>query len=315
VRQLAMKYSRHYQPLSEGYMPRISIGMPVYNGERFLKEAIESVFAQTFDDFELIISDNASTDSTEDICRSYASKDKRIRYYRNEKNLGAAENFNKVFLMSSGEYFKWVTYDDISAPRFLEVCIEVLDRDPSIVLCYPKTILMDENGNKIRAFDDNLNLPYSRPHQRLGGFLSRYGLANAIFGVIRSSTLRKTRLIGRYFGGDYILLLELSLQGKFFEFPEYLFFRRDHELNSRKIPKNERSAWWGDSNLQIKNERIRLYYEYLVSIRRCGFGWIEESLCYLQLVRLPIKSWRNRGGRYKAALKKKLGLIKSVEKT
>src|SRR5512139_3267591 len=119
--------------------PRVSIGVPVYNGENFLKDALDSLLAQTFKDFEIVIADNVSTDQTEEICRSYAAKDARIRYYRNETNIGAGPNHNRVFELSRGEYFKWVCHDDMCAPEFLERCIEVLDRDPSVVLCHAET--------------------------------------------------------------------------------------------------------------------------------------------------------------------------------
>ncbi len=123
-------------------MPRVSVGLPVYNGENFIKDALDSILAQTFEDFELIISDNASTDGTQQICRQYTSKDQRIRYIRNDGNIGASKNFNQVFELSSGEYFKWIAHDDLCAPEFLERCVEVLDQDPSIVLCFarPKAI-------------------------------------------------------------------------------------------------------------------------------------------------------------------------------
>jgi len=118
----------------KNHKPRVSIGLPVYNGENYLEEAIDSILAQTYKDFELIISDNASTDRTPDICQAYANKDPRIRYYRNEKNIGAAVNFNRVFELSSSEYFKWAAHDDIIAPDYISECIEILDNDDSIVL-------------------------------------------------------------------------------------------------------------------------------------------------------------------------------------
>ena len=111
-------------------MPRVSIGIPVYNGGRFIKEAIDSILAQTFEDFELILSDNASTDETEEICKEYATLDRRIRYYRNEENLGAAKNYNRVFELSNGEYFKWASHDDLCAPEYLERCIAALCPPP-----------------------------------------------------------------------------------------------------------------------------------------------------------------------------------------
>ena len=118
--------------------PKVSIGLPVYNGEPFLSETIDAILAQTFKDFELIICDNASTDDTERICRRYAARDKRISYYRQHHNIGAAGNFNRVFNLSSGEYFKWAAHDDLIAPEYLARCVEILERDRSVVLCHSR---------------------------------------------------------------------------------------------------------------------------------------------------------------------------------
>src|SRR5688572_7662493 len=123
--------------------PKVSIGLPVYNGENYLSQALDSLLGQTYSDFELIISDNGSTDRTQEICRAYAIKDRRVRYFRSATNRGAAWNFNNVFALSSGKYFKWAAHDDICAPEFLERCLEVLECDPGIVVCFPKTMQMD----------------------------------------------------------------------------------------------------------------------------------------------------------------------------
>lgn len=122
---------------------RVSIGMPVYNGEPFLRETLDAILAQTFRDFELIISDNASTDATEQICREYAAQDKRISYSRNQQNIGASANFNRVFKLSSGEYFKWSAADDLHASDFLAKCVEILDRDRSVVLCHSQVQIIN----------------------------------------------------------------------------------------------------------------------------------------------------------------------------
>ena len=106
-------------PVKTADRPRVSIGLPVYNGENFLEFALDSILGQTFQDFELIISDNASTDATESICRRYAAKDSRIRYYRNPNNQGAAQNYNRVFALARGEYFKWAAHDDVCKPNYL----------------------------------------------------------------------------------------------------------------------------------------------------------------------------------------------------
>ena len=111
--------------------PRLSIGMPVFNGEKYIRCALDSILSQTYKDFELVISDNASTDKTESICLKYKEQDNRIRYYRNKKNIGAPSNYNRVFLLSSANYFKWAAHDDMIAPEYIEKCMEILENDSS----------------------------------------------------------------------------------------------------------------------------------------------------------------------------------------
>ncbi len=211
------------------HQPRVSIGMPVYNGERFLRESLNSLLAQTFRDFELIISDNASTDQTEQICHEYAATDPRICYYRNETNLGASKNYNRVFELSTGDYFKWAAADDLCAPTVLERCVRILDQDPDVVVCYPKTEIIDEQGRIIRHYDDSLNLQSDTPSERFRQFFGIVRECNAVFGLIRSSVLRRTAVIGNFIASDSPLLAELALYGRFFEVPEFLFYRRQHQ--------------------------------------------------------------------------------------
>ena len=210
------------------HSPRVSIGIPVYNGEPFLSKALDSILAQTFDNFELIISDNASTDGTRDICQDYAARDKRINYYKNKTNLGAAFNYNRVFELSSGEYFKWAAADDLCAPDLLEKCAAVLDSDPEVILCYPKTDIIDESGIIIKEHNRSLNLRSDNVIARFRQAIMTIGECNAVFGLIRSEILKKTSLIGRYPGSDRVLLTELTLYGQFSELPDRLFFRREH---------------------------------------------------------------------------------------
>jgi glycosyltransferase involved in cell wall biosynthesis len=202
--------------------------MPVYNGERFLRESLNSLLAQTFRDFELIISDNASTDQTEQICREYAAKDPRIRYDRNETNLGASKNYNRVFELSTGEYFKWAAADDLCAPTMLEQCVCILDQNPEVVVCYPKTNIIDEDGRTLEHYEDGLNLQSETASDRFRQFFRAVGECNAVFGLIRSNVLRQTALVGNYIASDNPLLAELSLYGRFCEIPEFLFYRRHH---------------------------------------------------------------------------------------
>jgi glycosyltransferase involved in cell wall biosynthesis len=284
------------------HRPRASIGMPVYNGERFLKEALDSILAQTFEDFELIISDNASTDRTQEICRVYAAQDRRIRYYRNEQNLGAAWNYNRVFELSTGEYFKWATHDDLCAPEYLERCVEVLDHHPAVVLCYPRTISIDEHGERIGDDFDGLNLRSPRPHERYEHYHNRfrfYGKCNPILGLMRASILKMTPLIGSYMSSDQILLGELALRGEFYEIPERLFFRRDHPQTSvRANPRSEeRAVWFDPSNRgKLQLPAWRWFFEYLSSIKRVPMGWHEKTHCYTQMGRWVLWNWRRLNG-------------------
>lgn len=212
--------------------PRLSIGLPVYNGERHLREAIESILSQSFGDFSLIVSDNASTDGTDEIVRGFAARDARIRYQRNETNIGLAANFNLVFRMSGSPYFRWATSDDITLPDFAKRCIECLDHDPGIVLAYAKTRFIDASGQPVEREDLGLDLPSEDPATRLRDILDAGSWVNAILGVIRSEALAKTALLPSYSSGDYGLLGELCLFGRFREIPEPLFLRRIHERSS-----------------------------------------------------------------------------------
>ena len=212
--------------------PCVTIGVPAYNAENFLEETLDSLLAQTFEDFEIIISDNASTDRTESICRAYMAKDSRIRYVRNENNLGAAFNYNQTFELSSSKYFKWAAADDLCAPQYLENCIEVLERRPEVILCYSRTSLINEHGKIIRQAKHGPDLDSSSITTRFYRGIIHISHCNAIFGIVRSDILRKTRLIENYTPSDKVLLEELTLYGHFFELPEYLFFRRMHAAAS-----------------------------------------------------------------------------------
>src|ERR1700758_936309 len=133
-------------------IPLVSVGLFVYNGERYIEETLDSILSQTFTDFELIISDNASTDRTGEIALSYAKRDDRIRYYRSEKNMGAGWNVRRVYELATGKYFKWAAVDDILEPDFLRQCVEILERDPGCVLVYAATKEIDENGAFIKNY-------------------------------------------------------------------------------------------------------------------------------------------------------------------
>ena len=233
--------------------------MPVYNGANYIEEAIQSILTQTYSDFELIISDNASTDSTAEICQAYVKQDSSIRYYRNEKNLGAAKNFNRVFELAQGKYFKWAAHDDLIAPDFLEKCVEVLHKDPSLVLASPKAKIIDENGKVSQNHDLKLKTNSPNTFVRFSALLRGHECFE-IFGLIPVSALKMTPLIGNYGHGDGVLLARLALQGRFYQIPEYLFFPRRHPQQSmntfgaysRVLPDYHSYSVWFDAEKEGK---------------------------------------------------------------
>jgi len=216
--------------------PRVSIGMPVYNDDKFLRPALDSLLAQDYADYELIISDNASTDATEAIGREYAARDRRIRYHRNATNIGASDNFNQVFRFSSGgEYFMWAGGHDVWAPTYLSRCVEVLEGDASIVHCNSVAHYMSYDGKDLGLIRQIDTRPYSLfVRANLVRFQASIFL---IYAVFRSRALRQVGLLSHEaLGSDLLLGFELSLRGPFAVVPEPLYFMRDNRgENSRPI--------------------------------------------------------------------------------
>jgi len=268
--------------------PKVSIGLPVYNGEKFLEDAIDSILAQNFTDFELIITDNASTDQTENICKSYAAKDKRVRYIRNVKNLGLAKNFQLSYEQSSGKYFKWAAHDDTIAPDYLEKCVNILEKDESVVLCYSKTILIDTDGNEIGKYKVTFeNTLSSRPQDRFKDLVTISHWGSEIFGLLRSDVLRKTPLIAGFPGSDRTLIAELSLLGRFYEIPEYIFFSRSHSDRSIETGTvHSRGALFDPSKENVTiYPHWRQLLEYFKSVGKVQLSFYQRAVCYLHLVR------------------------------
>lgn len=208
--------------------PRVSIGLPVRNGARYLGEAVDSLLRQSYADFELIISDNASTDQTEAICRDYVAKDPRVRYYRSDWNVGLANNYNYLFMRARGEYFKWAAADDVHEPDYVARCLEVLEHDPAVVLAYAKARFIDEDGGPVAEADPGFDLRSDAAPDRFRYVIHASSWVNAIFGLIRVKSLANTRLLPSYPGGDFSLLGELAMAGKLVEIPDLLFLRRLH---------------------------------------------------------------------------------------
>jgi glycosyltransferase involved in cell wall biosynthesis len=292
--------------------PRVSIGLPVYNGENYLVAAAQSILQQDFADFELIISDNGSTDGTEAICRRLAEGDARVRYFRSDTNRGAAWNYNRVFELARGEYFKWQAHDDVCLPSFLSSCLDVFRTAPAaVVLVYPRTSIIDAHGCVTpHLVAESLDTRDARPHQRLATVLKNLNMACPVFGLIRSSALRRTRLIGPFIASDYVLLSELAMLGELHEVPQTLFLRRVHPRISTYASRSPTQLlqWFDPSRRRygrLLSPMMSLGVEYLRSALSIPLGNIDKMLCALTAIRVwYARELRNLGGRYKARVRR-----------
>ena len=208
--------------------PRLTIGVPVYNGERYLADALQSVVDSTFGDWEMIVSDNASTDGTVAIVESFIARDPRICLRRNATNIGALPNFNAVVHGARGDYFKWLAYDDVLDSTMLERCVALLDSDTSTVLVNGRFREIDGSGATIRDEPYHLDLTSPKPHRRLSVLMGTDAGHPILYGLIRMDVLRRTHLLASYHGSDRALLAELALYGRIRETRDTLWSSREH---------------------------------------------------------------------------------------
>jgi glycosyltransferase involved in cell wall biosynthesis len=292
-------------------MHRVSIGMPVWNGEAFVAEAIESVLAQTYGDFELLISDNCSTDATAEICQTYMKRDARINYIRQETNIGAAANHNEVFRRSSGRYFKWACHDDVLAPEFIQESVRVLDEDETVVLCSPATVLINEDGSRVcyspeyHAMMDsygrkwpitpekNPQLMSNDPANRFAALLLNTSMCLEIYGLIRRSALEKTRLMPHHVGGDKVVLAELCLMGRFYLLQNSLFYRRCHpgQFSSARSGSYQ-AKWFSGKKDHIFGQQIRLLTEYSRAVLAAALVPEQRYRCFSAICRRAVTRGR-----------------------
>lgn len=291
--------------------PRLSVGLPVFNGERFLAASIESVLRQDFSDFELIISDNASTDRTPEIGARYAAADARVRFVRSETNRGGAWNFNHVFAQSRAPFFKWQAHDDVCLPGCFRRCLETFEHAPSsVAVVFPRTGFIDEHERRLPDFPpEPMATRRRRPHERLGDVLRTMTMVRAQFGVIRSPMLRQTRLFAPMIAADFVLFAELALLGDLWELPETLFLRRIHAGISTRANRgsDQLIQWWDPSQKKYRSRippMLRLGREYIRSILRLPLPAAERARCIATVLRVwYVRELRNLGGRWLAGLR------------
>lgn len=283
--------------------PRVSIGVPVYNGERYLARTLESLLAQTFSDFEVIITDNASTDATAEIGRAFAARDSRIRYHRAEQNQGVAANFLWAFELAKAPYFKWQAADDLCAPTFLAECVAILDAHPEVVLAFPRTQIIDEDDQPVRANDYDADADLPQPHKRFSRLMNinhRVHGAHELYGVIRREALARIPVYDRVVRSDSIMLCRLALLGRFRRLDQLLFLNREHSRRSvtaqtpgRRLQSRSRlSRWIGQGPVPPAHfwnpalaDRIvfpewRIWREYLRSTKFADLTFSQRIGCW-----------------------------------
>jgi len=282
------------QQASEEDRPLVSIGLPVFNGENYLAKAIDSVLGQTLRDFELIICDNASTDRTQAIYEDYARRDARVRYFRNERNLGAGPNYDLAFHRSRGTFFKWLAHDDAVAPTYLEEAVACLERNPDAVLCYTGITEIGPTEEALRVYTNNLpGIDAPRASVRFAGMILHRHQCEPFFGLFRREALVGSDLHGMYSGSDRVLLAEIVLRGRCVTVPEPLFRHREHHDRYTRavLPADrEKAASWQNTTQATRKPGPSLYHlviyrNYWRVVRKTVLDRRERWACYGQLVR------------------------------
>jgi glycosyltransferase involved in cell wall biosynthesis len=297
--------------------PLVSIGFPVYNGEKLLRQAMDSVLAQDFEDFEVIVCDNASTDRTAAICQEYAQRDARVRYFRNETNIGASPNHNRVFELSRGKYFAWMAHDVEQLPGMLSRCVREMNLNaPPVVLAYPRCLQIDENG---RPLDDRAPTIAShdpRPHRRMGEVIRQISFVTQHYGLFLADALRRTRLNGSYPSSDYVLTAEMAMLGELREIPEVLVRRRNESQHGTRAVLHDKQAWAAWLDPKMKDRRLllrmedRLALEYIRAALALPLRPMDKLTCavtgplvhYRRVFPNTIRIWRSKLGHFKHRL-------------
>jgi glycosyltransferase involved in cell wall biosynthesis len=289
--------------------PMLTIGMPVYNGERFLAKALDSHLSQTFTDFQILLSDNASTDRTEEIGRDYAARDMRIRYHRNPRNMGAGWNALRVYELASGKYYKQAAHDDFCEPKFLAKCINALEADPELVVAFTKTRVVDADGNFLEDYECPLRTNSYDPVLRFADLTLINHRCFPIFGVHRLSALRSLPPMGSFPHADGVLLAQLGLVGRFHESDERLFISTRHSgqsswtVSSRsqarkfrlttKVGRLPSQEWWDPSRKKdVTLPEWNIFFQYLQSINQSSLDLSEKVRAIGILIRWSFKYHR-----------------------
>jgi glycosyltransferase involved in cell wall biosynthesis len=278
-------------------MPQLSIGIPVFNGQAFLPELLDGLLAQTFRDFEILISDNASSDRTPQICSDYEQRDSRIRYFRNERNLGAIANYNRVFELSKAPLFKWAAHDDLHHEAYLATCVRLLEENPDIILAHTGTAFIDDQS-EILPFEQETG-SFIEPQsgrrywadapsigdspvtiERFWQVLNRARWGTHMFGVVRREILEKTSLLPNFAGSDRAMLAELALLGRFRCAEERLFLKRFHANVSCALDLKELKGFLSTDGKRY-SRRLRQIKAFFGAPRGKPIGIVSKAACFM----------------------------------
>jgi glycosyltransferase involved in cell wall biosynthesis len=270
--------------------PLVTVGLPVYNAERYVAHSIDSLLAQTFRSFVIAVSDNASTDATGEICQKYASRDPRIRYHRNPTNVGMAGNYNLTFSLARSKYFRWTTADDYCHPDMLQDAVEVMEADPGVSLCYPRAIFVDGEGRETGRWEDGLHLMQDDPVARFCAVVKGLGRVHHHLGLMRVDCMRRTGLIAKHVASDIGFVAEMALLGKFFQVPKYQFYRRLHEDSSSWAPDEAHQGrrYHASGVRRVPFSRVRYHWRFVQAVRRAPLSAAQRRALYRFLTRHAI---------------------------
>lgn len=277
----------------------LTIGLPVYNGELYIEESVNSLLAQTVTDFRLVISDNASTDSTPKILADLSRRDSRIEVMTSPVNRGASWNFHVVAQDVSTPFFKWSAHDDLHDPGYLEACLNVLDSEPDVVAAHSRSRYIDEDGHEIaRTFGLNAFADESPSRRLLDVILSHHDYTFD-FSVMRTSVHRQLRQQMSGFYADMVLLAELSLRGRMVQVPQHLFANRLHphrssaEHATKESGKATLQEWYGGSDVRITTAPTWATLSRLWSaVSLSPVKGTERRRCYEQILVWAKLHWR-----------------------
>lgn len=271
--------------------PLVSVGVPAYNEEKYIRKTLTSLLSQDYPRFEIIVSDNASTDATEKICIEMQAKDPRIHYYRNETNIGSVNNYNRTFELSQGQYFMWAGGHDMWDKSFISKCASRLGAAPDVVLIYAQTMVIDENEKELGMMPDKIDTRGMSPAKRYRRLVWNLRQGNMIYGMFRRDAFEKTHRYRSGYGADGILLAELSLLGEFEQIKEVLFFRRANRANYfAETPLDRLQRHTQDANPSGKKGNSyfsmvkKAWLLHIDIVKHARISFFDKILCHLMIL-------------------------------